>query len=82
MCFCTKASLQFLKHPDNEKKVLKFLHIGEPVIEKLVADFKIDEKTASEKFYSSATFSKLADASTRLCEKNWREVYDLFLKEF
>ena len=81
ICFCTVASLQFLKQPDNGKMVSKFLHIGEPIVEKLVTDFGFDEKTATEKFFSSSTFSKLADTSTMFYEKKWTEIYDLLLNE-
>ncbi|MCL2416900.1 MAG: DUF3990 domain-containing protein [Bacteroidales bacterium] len=81
ICFCTVASLQFLKQIDNGKIVSKFLHIGEPIVERLVADFNLDEKTATDKFFSSNTFSKLADTSNKFYEKDWTEIYDLLLHE-
>jgi hypothetical protein len=81
ICFCTVASLQFLKQPDSGKMVSKFLHIGEPIVEKLVTDFDLDEKTAIDKFFSSNTFSKLADTSNKLYEKDWTEIYNLLLNE-
>ena len=81
ICFCTVASLQFLKQLNNEKMVSKFLHIGEPIVEKLVTDFDFDEKTATDKFFSSNTFSKLADTSNKLYEKEWTEIYNLLLIE-
>jgi len=79
--FCTIASLQFLKQMDNSKIVSKFLHIVEPIVEKLVIDFNFDEKTAADKFFSSNTFSKLADTSNQLYNKNWTEIYKLLLNE-
>jgi hypothetical protein len=81
ICFCTVASLQFLKQPNNGKMVSKFLHIGEPIVEKLVIDFGLDEKTATDKFFSSNTFSKLADTSNGLYEKDWSEIYELLKQE-
>jgi len=81
ICFCTVASLQFLKQIDNGKIVSKFLHIGESIVEKLVADFNLDEKTATDKFFSSNTFSKLADTSNKFYEKDWTEIYNLLLNE-
>ena len=81
ICFCTVASLQFLKQMDDGKMVSKFLHIGEPIAGKLVTDFGFDEKTATDKFFSSNTFSKLADTSTKLYEKDWIEIYKLLLTE-
>jgi hypothetical protein len=80
VCFCTKVSLQLLKNIDKER-VSKFLHIGEPIVEKLVADFGFDETTATEKFFSSNTFSQLADISNGLYEKDWTEIYKLLLDE-
>jgi len=81
ICFCTVASLQFLKQMDSGKIVSKFLHIGEPIVEKLVTDFDFDERTATDKFFSSHTFSKLADTSNHLYEKDWTEIYNLLLSE-
>ena len=81
ICFCTVASLQFLEKIDNSKMISKFLHIGEPIVNKLVSDFNFDEKTAAEKFFSSNTFSKLADTSSLSYEKEWTEIYQLLLNE-
>jgi hypothetical protein len=81
ICFCTVASLQFLQQADRSKLVSKFLHIGEPIVEKLVTDFNIDEKTATDKFFSSNTFSRLSDTSTQLYKKDWTEIYKLLLNE-
>jgi hypothetical protein len=81
ICFCTIASLQFLKQMDNGNIASKFLHIGEPIVEKLVSDFNLDEKTAADKFFSSNTFSKLADTSNKLYERDWTEIYNLLLSE-
>jgi len=81
ICFCTKGALQTLKRIDFRRQVSKFLHIGEPIVEKLVTDFNFNEEVAADKFFSSDTFSKLADTSTQLYEKNWTEIYQLLLNE-
>jgi hypothetical protein len=81
ICFCTVASLQFLKQIDSSKIVSKFSHIGEPVVEKLVTDFGFDEKIAADKFFSSNTLAKLSDTETKLYEKDWIEIYKLLLNE-
>jgi len=78
ICFCTKVSLQLLKNADR-RRVSTFLHIGEPVVEKLVTDFGLDEKTAADTFFSSNTFSRRADTSSQLYEKDWAEIYKLLL---
>ena len=81
ICFCTKVSLQLLKNTDRIR-VSKFAHISEPIVEKLVIEFNFDEETAADKFFSSNIFSKLADTSTQLYEKDWEEIYKLLLNEF
>ena len=81
ICFCTVASLQFLKLVDSGRLVSKFSHIGEPVVEKLILSFDFDEKTATDLFFSSNTFAKLADSSTQLFNKDWQEIYKLLLNE-
>ena len=81
ICFCTIASLQFLRKMDKGKMVSKLSHINEPLIEKFSFDSGMDEKTAAETFFSSATFSKLADTSTGLCENSWTDIYELFKAE-
>jgi len=54
-----------------------FSNIGEPIVEKLVIDFGFDEETAADKFFSSDTFSKLADTSNQLFKKPWQEIYEM-----
>ena len=61
--------------------VSKFLHIGEPIVEKLIVDFGFDEKTATDKFFSSNTFSRLADVSSQFSGEDWAEIYKLLLSE-
>jgi hypothetical protein len=77
---CKVKSLLTLQHADR-KRVSLLSHVGEPIVEKLVTEFGLDEKTAADKFFSSNTFSKLADTSSRLYEKNWVEIYDMLKKE-
>jgi len=80
ICFCTVNSLRMLKKT-NHKLIIKIEDIGEPIVEQLVIDFNLDEKTAADKFFSSHTFSKLADISNLLYEKDWTEIYQLLLNE-
>jgi len=76
ICFCTKVSLQLLKNIDR-RRVSKFAHISEPIVEKLVIDFGFDEETAADKFFSSNTFSILAGTSNQLFQKTWQEIYEM-----
>ena len=80
ICFCTLKSLLTLQQADR-KQISLLSHIGEPIVEKLVADFNLDEQIATDKFFSSSTFSKLSDKETRLSEKKWDEIYEMLLRE-
>jgi len=81
ICFCTVGSLQFLKQIDDRKQVSLLSRIGEPVVEKLVTDFGLDEQTATDKFFTSRVFADLADKKNQLGEKDWMEIYRLLLNE-
>jgi len=59
ICFCTLKSLLTLQLT-NRKKVSFLSNTGEPIVEKLVTDFNLDEQTAADKFFTSNVFSKLA----------------------
>jgi hypothetical protein len=80
ICFCTVNSLRMLKK-SNHKPIIKIEDIAEQIVEKLVIDFRLDEETAADKFFSSNTFSKLSDTSNQLYEKDWTEIYKLLLNE-
>jgi len=80
ICFCTVNSLRMLKKT-NHKPIIKIEDIGESIVEKLVIDFGFDEETAADKFFSSDTFSELADTSTELYKKTWQEIYELLKEE-
>ena len=80
ICFCTVKSLLTLQHTD-KKQISLLSRIGEPVVEKLVADFGFDELIATDKFFTSNVFATLANKETKLYEKNWTEIYQLLLNE-
>ena len=80
ICFCTVKSLLTLRRADR-KQVSILSNIAEPIVERLVLDSGMDDKTAADTFFSSVTFAKLADASTGLYEKPWEEIYDLLKTE-
>jgi len=82
ICFCTADSLLMLEYMENTKNIsYEVSEIGEPLLEQLVIDFNIDEETATDKFFSSNTFAKLADESTGLYKKPWQEIYEMLKKE-
>ena len=82
ICFCTADSLLMLEYLENTKDIsYEVSEIGEPLLEQFILDFNIDEETAADKFYSSKTFTKLADESTELYKKPWQEIYELLKQE-
>jgi hypothetical protein len=55
--------------------------IGEPLLERLVSDYNLDTEKASDLFFSSAVFGKLADENTKLYLKPWQEIYEMLKGE-
>ena len=49
--------------------------------EGFVTEFNLDEQTATDRFFSSNTFSKLSDREAKLYEKDWVEIYEMLLSE-
>jgi hypothetical protein len=82
ICFCTGRSLQMLDYVENPKDIeYEISEITEALLEQFIMDSDIDEKTATDTFFSSNTFTKLADESTELYKKSWQEVYELLKQE-
>jgi hypothetical protein len=79
ICFCTMRSLLTLTKKDNS--IFNIEDIAEQIVQQLMRNLNFDEQTASDKFFSSITFSKLADTSNRLYEKDWTEIYKLLSTE-
>jgi hypothetical protein len=80
ICFCTVNSLRMLKK-SNYKPIIIIEDISELIVAKLVTNFGFDEETATDKFFSSDTFSKLTDISNQFYQKDWTEIYQLLLNE-
>ena len=79
ICLCTVESLGAIKtlgvigFPEMEE-------IAKSVVTAM-AESGIDPLTAINLFYKSATFSQIADASTKLYEKPWQEIYGMLKRE-
>jgi hypothetical protein len=80
ICFCSVNSLRMLKK-SNHKLIIKIEDTGEKIVESLVMNYNLNDETAAEMFFSSNTFSLLADSSNKLYEKDWTEIYTLLLVE-
>jgi hypothetical protein len=81
ICFCTQRSLLMLKNIEETGIESYISEIGEPLIEALMLDRETDELEAADLFYSSATFTRLADESAGLYRQPWQEIYRLLKDE-
>jgi hypothetical protein len=83
ICFCTSRALLMLENEmdSNTDHLFNTENIGESVIEALILDNNIDEKKASDLFYTSQTFVNLSDITTGLYTKSWQEIYEMLKKE-
>ena len=71
-----------LEYIDNSKDInFEVSEISEPIVEQLMLDLDIDEEQATDLFFSSKTFGKLADESTEFYKKAWSEIYELVKQE-
>jgi hypothetical protein len=81
ICFCTADSLLMLRFRNGNFVTYKVSEMSDILLEHFVIDFNIGEEKATDLFYSSDTFEKLADESTELYKKPWQEVYKLLKQE-
>jgi hypothetical protein len=80
ICFCTLNSLRMLK-TSNDSAIFQVEEIAEPLVEQLMLDLQIDEIKAADLFYSSATFTQLANPYTQLYKKEWQEIFQMLKNE-
>jgi hypothetical protein len=80
ICFCTLKSLRMLQMK-KEDKIFQIEDISELIVEQLMLDLQINEIKAADIFYSSTTFTQLADAESRLYEKEWQEIFQMLKNE-
>jgi len=45
-------------------------------------DYGIDEIEATDRYYTSNTYTQLADETTEFYKKDWTEIYELLKQEF
>jgi hypothetical protein len=80
ICFCTLNSLQAIERIDDTPN-MDIIAISEPLLEALILEKNIDEKTASDIFYTSDTFVTLSNKTTELYKKTWQEIHEMLKKE-
>jgi hypothetical protein len=81
ICFCTLNSLQAIERIDDTPS-MDIIALSDPLLEALMLEKNIDEKTASRIFYTSAVFAQLSDKNTELYLKPWQEIYEMLKKEY
>jgi hypothetical protein len=82
ICFCTANSLQLLDIIDDKDDIsIEISGAGEKIVEKLILDSDFEEERATDIFYTSATFTRLADKNTGLYIQPWQEIYEMLKTE-
>jgi len=82
ICFCTADSLLMLERKDKSFDIdYELSEITEPILGKLMIDCNINEEKAADIFYTSNTFTQLADENTELHKKTWQEIYEMLKTE-
>ena len=80
ICFCTLNSMQAIERIDDTPNV-DVVMLSERILEALMLEKNIDEKTASDIFYTSNIFVQLSDKSTELYLQPWKDIYKILQKE-
>jgi hypothetical protein len=65
----------------DDEKNLNVSMISEPLLETLMLDKGLNEVEATDLFYTSKTFTRLADETTKLYLKSWQDIYQMLLRE-
>jgi len=55
--------------------------IGDKVVQSLMTDYGINEMDATDRYYTSNTYTQLADENTEFYLKSWQEIYELLKQE-
>jgi hypothetical protein len=80
MCFCTVQSLQALSLPKSRIDSAIY-HIDSDVLQALMRDYETTETGATDIYYTSETYAKLADEATELYKRTWAEIYEMLKQE-
>jgi len=80
ICFCTMQSLQTLSQSKGKIDIAIY-DIGDKVVQSLMTDYCINEMEATDRYYTSNTYTQLADENTEFYLKSWQEIYELLKQE-
>jgi hypothetical protein len=81
ICFCTVQSLQALEL-SKEKIDRIIFKADDKVLQALMTEYNINELEATDRYYTSNTYTQLADETTELYEKDWTEIYEMLKLEW
>jgi hypothetical protein len=80
ICFSTTASLQALEYTDSRPE-WNIERMGNEIIRQIMRDKNRDEIEAIDIFFTSKTFTALADKFTGLYLKSWQDIYEMLKRE-
>jgi len=80
ICFCTVQSLQSLEL-HKEKIDVETIHIDNDIVKALMTDFGLLELEATNTYYKSEIYTRLAEETTRFYLKPWQEIYQMLQAE-
>lgn len=80
ICFCTMQSLQALSQPKGKIDIAIY-EIGNKIVQSIMNDYHINELEATDRYYTSDTYAKLANESTAFYKNDWQTIYELLKKE-
>ena len=80
ICFCTVQSLQSLVLRKGKIDSAVF-HTDNDVLQALMTDLGLSELEATNMYYKSKTYTRLADETTQFYLKPWQEIYQMLRAE-
>jgi len=80
ICFCTMQSLQVLSQAKGKIDIAIY-DIGDNVVQSLMTDYNMNELEATDKYYTSKTYTQLAEETTEFYKKDWTEIYKILKLE-
>jgi len=80
ICFCTVRSLQTIKRIDAKPDGI-FYHIDDYIVGNLITEQGFSEVAATDLYFTSNTYKLLIDESTKIFQKPWPEIYEIFKQE-
>ena len=80
ICFCTLKSLQALDLDKSNIDTVT-IHTDNHIVQALMTDYGATEVEATDMYYTSNTYTKLADESSEFYKKSWQEIYKMLRVE-